>query len=125
MRGDPISSLMHSPVLSIGMDESLQAAEAFMDTRGLSWAPVVSNAREAVGVLSLDDLVRFRANNRDAGNTPVWRMCTYKPVCVNPETTIAEVARLMVERKIHHVVINEGGDIKGVVSSLDLLKRLI
>lgn len=125
MRNDPISTLMQSPVLTIGMDETLQSAEAFLDSRGLSWVPVVGSGREALGVLSLDDLVRFRANNRDAEATPVWRMCTYKPVCVDPETSIAEVARLMVERNIHHVVINEGGDIKGVVSSLDLLKRLI
>jgi CBS domain-containing protein len=125
MKSDLISSLMQVPVWTVRMDDTVQAAETFLSRHGLSWVPIVSDTGEAVGVLSADDLMRFRAGSPDAAATRVWQLCTYKPVCVGPETTIGAVARLMVERKIHHVVVIENNDIKGVVSSLDLLQKLI
>jgi CBS domain-containing protein len=123
MNNDPISSLMQSPAKTIRMDDSVQMAEAFLSSQGLSWVPVVSDTGEAAGVLSADDLIRFQVSNPNAGTTLVWQLCTYKPVCVSPETSIAAVARLMVERKIHHVLITENNKIQGVVSSLDFLKK--
>ncbi len=125
MKDDPISTLMQTRPLTIGMDDTVQAAEAFLNSEGLSWAPVVGNAGEPVGVLSADDLIRFHVANRDAANTAAWLLCTYRPVCVTPDTTISAVAKLMVSRKIHHVVITDDGDLKGVVSSLDLVRTLI
>jgi CBS domain-containing protein len=53
-----------------------------------------------------------------------WQLCTYKPVTVQGDASIQEVARLMVERQIHHVVVVEQGRVAGVVSSLDLLRTL-
>jgi CBS domain-containing protein len=125
MKNEPITSLMQVPVWTVRMDDTVQAAETFLSSHGLSWAPIVSDTGEAVGVLSADDLMRFRTGNQDAAVTPVWQLGTYKPVCVGPETTVGAVASLMVERKIHHVVVIENNDIKGVVSSLDLLHKLI
>jgi signal-transduction protein with cAMP-binding, CBS, and nucleotidyltransferase domain len=122
MNNDFISSVMQSPAKTIRMDDSVQTAEAFLSSEGLSWAPVVNDAGEAAGVISSDDLIRFHVNNANAATTPVWRLCTYKPVCVSPETGVSTVARLMVERKIHHVLITENNKVQGVVSSLDFLK---
>jgi signal-transduction protein with cAMP-binding, CBS, and nucleotidyltransferase domain len=124
MNNDSVSSMMQSPAKIIHMDDSVQTAEAFLSSQGLSWAPVVNDAGEAAGIISSDDLIRFHVDNPNAATTPVWRLCTYKPVCVSPETSVSTVARLMVERKIHHVVITENNRIQGVVSSLDFLKRL-
>lgn len=124
MNNDPISTLMQTPARTIRMDDTVQAVETFLNNQGLSWVPVVNDDGEVVGGLSADELIRFQTNNPDATTTPVWRLCSYQPVCVGPQSTISDVARLMVERKIHHVVVAEGQEIKGVVSSLDFLKVL-
>lgn len=124
MNTDPISSLMQPQAKTLRMDDTVQAAAAFLSREGLSWAPVMSDTGEALGVLSADDLIRFQTQNPDGATTPVWQLCRYKPATVSPDTAISTVARLMVERKIHHVVITEGGAIRGVVSSLDFLKML-
>ncbi len=124
MKDDPISTLMQNRPLTIGMDDTVKDAEAFLNSEGLSWAPVVGNNGEPLGVLSADDLMRFHVNNRDAANTAAWLLCTYRPVCVPPQTSISAVAQLMVNRKIHHIVITEDGELRGVVSSLDLVKTL-
>ena len=50
-------------------------------------------------------------------------LCTYKPVVVRPTTPISEVASLMLERSIHHVVVIDGATLAGVVSSFDFVRR--
>lgn len=125
MNNEPIATVMQTRVQTIDMDDSVHDAEAFLHSEGLSWAPVVGTNGEPVGVLSADDLMRFHASKRDAIKTPTWQLCTYRPIGVDPKATISSVARLMVERKIHHVVINENGELKGVVSSMDLVRTLI
>jgi signal-transduction protein with cAMP-binding, CBS, and nucleotidyltransferase domain len=124
MNNEPISSLMQSPVRTIRMDDTVQAVETFLNNQGLSWVLVVNEEGEAVGGLSADELIRFQISNPDATTTPVWRLCTYQPVCVSPDATVSAVAHLMVDRKIHHVVITDSNGINGVVSSLDFLKLL-
>lgn len=91
---------------------------------GLSWAPVLDEARAPVGVVSAADLLRARSVGRDAA-APAWQLCSYKPVTVTPNASAGEVAHLMVQCGIHHVVVMEEGPIAGVVSALDLLRCLI
>jgi CBS domain-containing protein len=44
---------------------------------------------------------------------------------VGPETPLAEVARHMMERGIHHVVVVEDDSLVGVVSSLDFVRTFV
>ena len=67
-------------------------------------------------------LSRLHAADRDAGQIKAWEICNYHPVEVAPETPIARVAELMLEHKIHHVVVMQDGSMKGIVSSLDFVK---
>jgi CBS domain-containing protein len=46
-------------------------------------------------------------------------------VTVRPDATLGEVARLMVESNIHHVVVTDGNEIKGVVSALDFVRTFV
>jgi len=52
-------------------------------------------------------------------------LCTYKPISVDQATPLGEVARLMVERRIHHVVVTGDAGLAGVVSSLDFVRNCI
>ena len=47
------------------------------------------------------------------------------PITVRADATVSEVAGLMVEKNIHHVVVTEGADIQGVVSTLDCVRTFI
>ena len=50
---------------------------------------------------------------------------SYKPITVSPDTPISEVARLMIEHKIHHVVVTDSERIAGVVSSFDFVRTFL
>jgi CBS domain-containing protein len=54
-----------------------------------------------------------------------WSICTYKPISVAPGTSVSEVARLMLNQKVHHVVVADGDRLVGVVSSLDFVRQLV
>jgi CBS domain-containing protein len=119
----PISSMMQSPVWSIGMDDTAQAAQALMSEHGLSWLPVLGADGQPVGVIALHDLTQFYARGGDPGVVPVWQICHYKPISVAADTSILEVAGLMLAHKIHHVVVTQHGTLVGVVSALDFVRR--
>ena len=45
-------------------------------------------------------------------------------VSVSPDATLPEVARRMLERPVHRVFVLEQGELRGVISSLDLVRRI-
>ncbi|WP_096669041.1 CBS domain-containing protein [Polaromonas sp. AET17H-212] len=120
-----IASLMNREVTQVGPDDTLQAVEAKLVAKGLSWVPVVDASGVVMGVISSADLLRAHAEGKTAPKVSAWQLCTYKPVTVHPDATLAEVARLMTEGNIHHVVVAEGPNLKGVVSSLDFVRTFV
>ena len=120
-----IASLMSKDVSCVDMDDTIESVETLMNERKLRWVPVTGSNGKALGVISASDLVRFHADRRDAASTSAWQICTYKPVSVPIDTPLGEVARTMVENDVHHVVVMDGSDIRGVVSSLDFVRRFV
>ena len=117
-----ISTLMQRQVQVIEMDQTVKDIEALFAKRRLHWAPVIDARGEVIGVVSDGDLVRHRVHAQDGDSVPVWQLCTYKPISVDASVPISDVARQMVARHIHHVVITEQGRVAGVVSSLDFVQ---
>jgi predicted transcriptional regulator len=120
----PVSSLMQRKVWSIDLDASIAEVERLFSERRLSWAPVLESNVTAIGVISAADLMQFNAQGRDPTSVRAWQLCTYKPISVAPDTPIREVARLMVEHDIHHVIVGDGSGMVGVVSSMDFMRTL-
>ena len=120
-----ISSLMQRRVWSVEMDDTIAQVDALLAEHGLSWAPVLDAGRAVVGVISATDLLQFHAQERDPATVRAWQLCTYKPISVDQATPLGEVARVMVERRIHHVVVTGDAGLVGVVSSLDFVRICI
>jgi predicted transcriptional regulator len=118
-----VSTLMHRDICVVGMDDSIAAVERLLADRRLSWAPVQEGAGAILGVISAADLLQFHAQGRDANAVRAWQMCTYRPIAVAADADLGQVARLMVDRNIHHVVVSEAGAVVGVVSSLDFVRE--
>lgn len=118
----PISSLMERNVHTVDMDTTVGEVERLFTAHELSWAPVLEGGQTPLGVISAADLLVFEAAGRDRDTSRAWQLCTYRPVTVSADTPAAEVARQMVDRRIHHVVVIDGGRVVGVVSSLDFVR---
>ena len=117
-----ISSLMSSPVWTVDLDDTIAKVERLLTEKGLSWAPVVEGGSKVVGVISSSDLLHFHAQQRDPMAVRAWELCSYKPLVFDEATPVTEVARVMVEQRLHHVVVTKRTGLAGVVSSLDFVK---
>lgn len=118
----PISSLMNRQVHVIDMDDTVAQVEALFAREGIGWAPVVEGNRAMLGVISAADLMQFHARQQDPNTVKAWQLCTYKPITVPQDVLASDVARVMVERNIHHVVVIDSTGIAGVVSSMDFVR---
>jgi len=122
----PISSLMQRRVWTVDMDDTVARVGELLAEHELSWAPVLESGRDTVGVISASDLLQFHKQGGDPMTTRAWQLCTYKPISVDEGTPLGDVARAMVERRIHHVVVtSSGAGIAGVVSSLDFVRMFV
>jgi CBS domain-containing protein len=122
----PISSMMAEQATSVDMDATMEQVEEALRASNLSAVPVIDSAtRSVLGLISARDLVRFHRDKKNAAAVRAWEICTYKPVEVTPDTPVSEVARLMVARGVHHVVITEANEIRGIVSALDFVKQFV
>ena len=116
---------MERHVWRVDMDDTIAAVEALFVRQALSWAPVLESNGTIVGAISASDLLQFHAQGLDPTTVQAWQRCSYKPITVSPDTPISDVARLMIESKIHHVVVTGSGGIAGVVSSLDFVRTFL
>ena len=146
------SDIMTSPVHVLdGRMDVREAVNAF-DEHGISGAPVVNEDGHLVGVLSQTDVMHWYLTREDelVVETDYWHrpeldraplpkdfslvdtnvprvaeLMTPVVVAATADTPVAELARTMVERKVHRVIITHHGDeVAGVVSAVDLLKLL-
>jgi CBS domain-containing protein len=118
----PIADLMERQVVAIDIDDTVADIQAMFARKGLTWAPVLDAGSTVVGVISASDLLQFHGEWQDPEKVRAWQLCTYKPIMVADHTPAEDVARLMVERRVHHVVVTDAQGIAGVVSSLDFVR---
>lgn len=120
-----IATLIGSHVITVGLNDSVEAVERTLDSHRLSCVPVVDPDGECFGVISAPDLVHFHNARKNPVAERAWQMCTHKIIEVGSELSVREAAELMLNNNIHHLVVTENGSIKGIVSSLDILRGTV
>ncbi|HEX9636383.1 MAG TPA: CBS domain-containing protein [Acidobacteriota bacterium] len=142
------SDLMNREVICLKRDATAKEAAQLFLARGISGAPVVGPDGTLLGVVSLRDLVRENLEGSgevpaevdfhrfDAlgvrsgfhleveGNHTVAGLLTPSLVTVEPDTPLSEVCRLMVEKRIHRVLVSRRARLVGIISTLDILRFL-
>jgi len=68
---------------------------------------------------------RFEAELKKAVGATVEDVMTVEPVTVQVDTTVGDVATLMVEQEVDRVPVLEGGRLVGIVSKSDIVRSLI
>ncbi len=112
-------------VYSIEAESTVLEAARFMMEQRIGALPVLRNG-ELVGIFSERDIMnRVVAVGRLPGTTKVSEVMTANPKAVSVEETIENCLYLMREFGFRHLPIVDGKDLKGLVSSRDILLRYI
>jgi len=145
----PASAIMTSDVFCVQKDLSVEALTTLLLERGFSGTPVVDENGRPIGLVSKTDLVRERRDDdgleereplcvREGGGVeyelgpefhaaPIARATVadimMPIVFALPENaTVAKAAALMVFEGVHRLpVVSSGGQVVGILSSLDIL----
>lgn len=124
-----VDRVMVSPILTITGDRPMLDASHLMETNHVRHLCVVE-AGEIVGIVSVRDLVRSFV---DAETGPVCELDkVYRPLSVLMATTfvtipsdssLVDAARLMGEKRIGSLLTIEAGEIVGIVTERDVVRK--
>jgi CBS domain-containing protein len=121
----PISEMMTRSVWTVLEDDTVERVGDLMARHHLSSVPVVDSKGAIFGIVSNADLLRFRDARGNPKVTRAWELCTFRPIEAGPATPARQVARMLVQHKVHHVVITENRKVIGFVSALDFVEQFL
>lgn len=113
---------MSSPVLTATPSDTLADAAARMNEQRVG-SVVVVDGRRPTGILTERDLIRFAAAGHDPAATKVSEWMTEAPHTTAPDTDVAAAWTAFAEHGFRHIpVVDEAGDLVGIVSLRDLVR---
>ena len=112
-----------STVETIGADDRLYDAVRKLGEKRIGALPVIEDGRIA-GIMSERDVIYcLKDHGADALNWPVSKVMSSPAITADPETEVLSALALMTERRIRHLPVVQGGEIRGIVSIGDLVKH--
>jgi len=133
MFGAPISEYMTRALVTIGPTATLEHARELIERTHISALPVMDTRGRAMGVVSRSDLLRVGRIETNAGRRPALRVPDEQVdsamgtgmVTATPDTSVAEAARLMLDRHIHRVFVEDERHLVGVFSTRDVMRAVV
>jgi predicted transcriptional regulator len=145
-----VKDLMNPDVMTVPDEMTTDEVARYLIEREISGAPVVDSQGHLIGVVSMTDIGRNVAEPSDVQSSRgssfyrddavdltledlgqryvEERAVTVRDVMtpvihqVPVTASVAEVARIMVRQHIHRLVVTQGKDPVGIITSMDLLK---
>lgn len=116
----PVSQLIGDEVVRVASDATIHVVAQTLTTDGVG-AVVLGDDERPTALVSERDVVRSVAAGHDPATTPASSVASRELVWCDVESTVEEVAAEMLSRYIRHVLVEEDGELVGIVSARDLL----
>ena len=111
-------------VYSISPEASVAALVADLNAHRVGALVVRGTNGDLVGIVSERDVVRAMAGNHSITDETVASLMTSDVVTVSADAAVADVMRLMTERRFRHLpVLDDDGELIGLVSIGDVVKN--
>ncbi len=142
MKHHRVEALMTTDVVTVHTDTPFKQIVRILREHGISAAPVLGPDGVVVGVVSEADLLRKEADSTGPADLPrsvrsrrsarrarrkavaetAGDLMTAPAVVIGPEATLAQAARRMERHDVKRLpVVDEAGQLRGVISRCDLL----
>lgn len=149
MNGLTARDIMTKNVVRVHVDWTLSELSSTFTEHMITGAPVIDHSRELVGVVSTTDLARQSTNHGLRQNAPPdyyvrgWEQVSdnsrgfhieedsgltvgdiMTPVIfsVSADAGLTEMADTMIGGRVHRLIVTEGKEVVGIVTTLDMLK---
>ncbi len=112
-----------SEVETIAADATLFEAVRRLGEKRIGALPVVEEG-QITGIMSERDVIYcLRSHGAEVLDWPVSRVMSSPAITASPDTEVLSALALMTQRRIRHLPVVEGGEIRGIVSIGDLVKH--
>ena len=118
------SDVMVKEVITVTESMPLKDVARMFVEKKITGAPVVNVEGELVGVISETDIIRKTTSIGAWSPKTVGQIMTRPAVTVSPDETLQRVCEMMYNRRIHRVVVSEGTQIKGILTTMDILRAI-
>jgi CBS domain-containing protein len=121
------AELMTPGPVSLAHTDTVPDAVEFLTKRGFGAAVVIDAAGHPIGVVTKTDVLlhtRRRKPGLEPDDTPVTEVMTPAVFSARPESSARAVVEQLVETGVHHLFVMDAGVIVGVISPVDVLKKL-
>lgn len=115
-----VRDIIASPVATLTLDSDVGRARDLMTLKKISSIPIVNlddDVIEVEGIVSFQDLVGVYDDS-----VKLVQVMSRNIFAVTPETTIQKAAEVMMEKRIHHLIVMEQDQLVGIISALDFVK---
>jgi CBS domain-containing protein len=114
---------MSTTILAIGPEHTLREAARMMSARRVGAAAVIDPDTSGIGILTERDILNAIGDGQDPDRERASAHLTSELVFATPEWTLDEAAEAMTRGGFRHlIVIDDSGDICGVVSVRDIVR---
>ncbi len=113
---------MSSTVLSLGPEHTLRAAARLMADRHVGAAVVVDPEMPGPGIITERDVLTSIGAGQDPDTECVGEHLTSDVVYAAPDWSLEEAAVAMVKGGFRHLIVNDGGEVAGVLSVRDIVR---
>ena len=146
-----VKELMNPDIMTVSDDMTTDALARYLIEREISGAPVVDSQGHIIGVVSMTDIGRNIAEPSDiessrssdfyrdivadftldkAADSYLEERVTVRDVMtpvihqIPVTASVAEAARIMVDHHIHRLIVTQGKEPVGIITSIDILKMV-
>jgi CBS domain-containing protein len=118
-----VRDAMSTAILAIGPEHTLREAARMMSARRVGAAAVIDPDTSGIGILTERDILNAIGAGQDPDRERAAAHLTSELVFATPEWTLDEAAEAMTRGGFRHlIVIDDSGDICGVVSVRDIVR---
>lgn len=128
LKANTAAELMTPGPVSLDASATVTEATAFLTERSFGAAVIIDEAGHPLGVVTKTDVLvhaRQHQPGLEPDDTPVTEFMTPAVFSVRPDTPARSVVEQLLALNVHHLfVADPAGVIVGVISPVDVLKKL-
>ena len=119
-RNEKITSIMTADPLTVQVGQPLSEVQNLCDEHGFHHVPVCEG-RKLVGILSSTDLLKVSYTYGE--DTVTTQQLMNDPISLSTEATVRDAVTVLAPGRFHCVpVVDDEGDLAGIVTTTDILK---
>jgi acetoin utilization protein AcuB len=122
MMNEPISRIMTREVLTVKPGDDLNVVKNILFSKRIHHLPVLEG-KKMVGIITSFDLVKLGKAHEDYAGITVESVMTRGVATLGPNEKIGAAAEVFLENLFHGLpIVNERGELVGIVTTHDILK---